>query len=115
MGFELVWIRGDGLAVVGGSSLIVAAGVFYIAQVEESAGIAWVLAQILLQERPGCFEIMLVDFSFSRLAVRLVAGGSLGGGWRAGGIMGSWGELVLRLAVPCSHHPGQRQEADVPL
>src|ERR1700729_4187001 len=106
MGLELVWIRDDGLAVVGGSGLIVAAGVFYIAKVEEGAGIAWVLAQIFLQERPGCFEIALVDFRLGGLTVRLVAGGSLGGGWRAVGIMGSWRELVLRLAVPCSQHPG---------
>ena len=61
MGLELVWIRGDGFAVVGGSGLIVAAGVLHIAKVEEGAGIARVLAQILLQQGAGAFEIMLVD------------------------------------------------------
>ncbi len=68
---ELLWVRGDGLAVVGGGGILVAAGILHIAKVEERAGIARILAQILLQQRPGALEILLLDLAFGRFPLRL--------------------------------------------
>ena len=42
--FELLWVRGNGFAVVGGGRILVVAGILDIAKIEQRAGVAGVLA-----------------------------------------------------------------------
>ncbi len=48
--FELLWVGGNGFAVVGGGGILVVAGILDIAKIKQSAGIAWVLAEVLHQQ-----------------------------------------------------------------
>src|ERR1700761_7721872 len=91
-GFELLGVGCDCLAVVGGGGILVVGRILHIAEIEESPGIAGIVAEVLHQQRPGALEILLLDLAFSCLAL----------GWRLGGVrwlgvwyMSTWWELIL--------------------
>jgi hypothetical protein len=42
----------------------VAARILDIAKIEERTGIAWMLAQVFCQQRPGRLKVLLLDFAF---------------------------------------------------
>ena len=92
-GFELPGVGGDGLAVVGGSGILMVGCILHVAEIKERAGIPWILAEVLNQQGPGTFEIFLLDLAFGGFPL----GRRLRGGVRHLGVwyMSTWGQLIL--------------------